>query len=179
MPLAPGTIPVDLASRTKLALTNINSRLQLPSCPIPVFSLSGEDCRSDLIETAKQSAWRYYDGRGRAIYVDVGVTDLTISSVTQGGRLGLAVPDRIAMIEKRARWLKEAIVLRIVEVPSLKETAIWELRDGLSYSFHVCPFSKDNFEEEAPDVFHKRIAEDWSRLKGTYESAERPELLGG
>jgi hypothetical protein len=113
------------------------------------------------------------------MYLDVSVTNLAFSSITQGGRLERRVPDRIAMIEKRARRSKETIMLRIVEVPSLKETAIWELRDGLSYSFHVCPFSKDGFEEEAPDVFHKRMAEEWSRLKETYDIAERPELMGG
>lgn len=179
MPFLRQTPPDDLERRAKAGIANLRSRLQLPKHPVCVYVLSGDECHQDLIAASKQSLWRYYDSRDNGAYVDIRSSDLSVNSITQDRAREATVPDQIAFIERRSQIVKEDVTLRVIEVPALKVVALWELRDGISHSFHVRGFYDTVFREETPAAFHDEIEKDWKRLKAVCASHARAEALGG
>lgn len=160
VPFVHHTPPSDLTDRTNAARANIYSHIQLPKHPVPVYVLSGSECVADVLAAATPSLWRYYDDRGLGAHVDMEATDPPeINSTTQQGEFGIAVRDRIALIEKRARLVRQSVSVRIIEIPDLGEMAIWELRDGVSHGFHTGHHPEKALKEETPEVFYERIAE--------------------
>lgn len=179
MPFLRQTPPDDLERRAKAGIANLRSRLQLPKHPVCVYVLSGDECHQDLIATSKQTLWRYFDGRDNGSYVDICAGDLMVNSITQDRSRKSTVPNQIAFIERRSQIAKEDVTLRMIEVPGLKVVALWELRDGVSHSFHVRGFYDTVFREETPAAFHDEIERQWKHSKEVYASHPRAEALGG